>query len=154
MKKPTRLFTFAVLLIATIFSPIINCAAAEGYAVRGWELDYNNEEHINRLLDLAPEYRINHIQLTHAILMNIDKIVDDAEARALIDRVSRRADDLGIGLCTPPVGSTLFVGCAIGKVRIEKMARSMWPFYIAMIAVLLLITYVPWFTMWLPGFTK
>ncbi|MFA6448789.1 MAG: TRAP transporter large permease [bacterium] len=59
--------------------------------------------------------------------------------------------NLGIGLCTPPVGSTLFVGCAIGKVSIEKMARSLWPFLLTMMIVLMLITYVPWFTMWLPG---
>ena len=59
--------------------------------------------------------------------------------------------NLGIGLCTPPVGSTLFVGCAIGKISIEKMARSLWPFYLAMIVILLLVTYVPSVTMWLPS---
>lgn len=59
--------------------------------------------------------------------------------------------NLGMGLCTPPVGSTLFVGCAIGKISIEKMARSLWPFYLAMLAVLLLVTYVPQITMWLPS---
>ena len=59
--------------------------------------------------------------------------------------------NLGMGLCTPPVGSTLFVGCAIGKISIEKMAKSLWPFYFAMLAVLLLVTYVPEITMWLPN---
>ena len=59
--------------------------------------------------------------------------------------------NLGMGLCTPPVGSTLFVGCAIGKISIEKMAKSLWPFYLAMLAVLLLVTYVPQITMWLPN---
>lgn len=59
--------------------------------------------------------------------------------------------NLGIGLCTPPVGSTLFVGCAIGKISIEKMARSLWPFYLAMIFVLLLVTYAEPITMWLPA---
>jgi tripartite ATP-independent transporter DctM subunit len=59
--------------------------------------------------------------------------------------------NLGMGLCTPPVGSTLFVGCAIGKISIEKMARSLWPFYLAMLAVLLLVTFVPEITMWLPN---
>ncbi|MEJ5228885.1 MAG: TRAP transporter large permease [Pseudothermotoga sp.] len=57
--------------------------------------------------------------------------------------------NLGIGLCTPPVGTTLFVGCAIGKCSIEKTTRACVPFYIAMIIVLLLVTYVPWFTMFL-----
>ncbi len=59
--------------------------------------------------------------------------------------------NLGIGLCTPPVGSTLFVGCAIGKISIEEVTKTIWPFYIAMVAVLLLVTYIPAIAMWLPG---
>jgi len=55
--------------------------------------------------------------------------------------------NLGLGLCTPPVGSALFVGCAIGETRIEEVTRSVWPFYIAMFAVILLITYVPFISM-------
>jgi tripartite ATP-independent transporter DctM subunit len=58
--------------------------------------------------------------------------------------------NLGIGLCTPPVGSTLFVGCAIGKISIEEVAKTIWPFYLAMLAVLLLVTYIPAIPMWLP----
>lgn len=58
--------------------------------------------------------------------------------------------NLGIGLCTPPVGSTLFVGCAIGKISIEKLSKSLWPFYLTMIIVLLLVTYVRPITMILP----
>ncbi len=59
--------------------------------------------------------------------------------------------NLGIGLCTPPVGNTLFVGCIVGKMRIEDVVKSLWPFYIAMVAVVLLVTYVPFFAMWLPS---
>jgi len=51
--------------------------------------------------------------------------------------------NLSIGLCTPPVGSALFVGCAIGKIPIEKATRGMLPFYVAMLAVLMLVTFVP-----------
>jgi len=51
--------------------------------------------------------------------------------------------NLGLGLCTPPVGSALFVGCAVGKTKIERVARSIWPFYIAMVLVILAITFVP-----------
>ena len=58
--------------------------------------------------------------------------------------------NLGIGLITPPVGPTLFVGCAIGKVTMEEVARELWPFYGAMCAALLLVTYVPAFSLWLP----
>jgi tripartite ATP-independent transporter DctM subunit len=60
----------------------------------------------------------------------------------------------GIGLITPPVGPSLFVGCAIGKVSIEEVSRELWPFYAAMIAALLIVTYVPAVTLWLPSLLK
>ncbi len=56
----------------------------------------------------------------------------------------------GIGLNTPPVGSVQFVACAIGKVSISESMRTIWPFYGASVAVLLLVTYVPAFSLWLP----
>ncbi|MDF1566485.1 MAG: TRAP transporter large permease [Spirochaetaceae bacterium] len=58
--------------------------------------------------------------------------------------------NLGIGLCTPPVGSTLFVGCAIGKISIEEVTKTIWPFYLAMLTVLIIVTYIPAVSMWLP----
>ncbi len=60
----------------------------------------------------------------------------------------------GIGLITPPVGPTLFVGCAIGKVSIEEVSKELWPFYAAMIAALLIVTYVPAATLWLPSLLR
>ena len=51
--------------------------------------------------------------------------------------------NLGIGLCTPPVGLSLMVGCGIGKVSIERTLKTMMPFYLVMIAVLMLVTFVP-----------
>jgi tripartite ATP-independent transporter DctM subunit len=59
--------------------------------------------------------------------------------------------NLGIGLTTPPVGAGLFVGCMVGKTTVEKASRAMIVLWPAMIAVLLLATYVPWFTMFLPS---
>jgi tripartite ATP-independent transporter DctM subunit len=58
--------------------------------------------------------------------------------------------NLSIGLLTPPVGSTLFVGCAIGNISIEKLSRTMIPFYVTMITVLLLITFIPQLVMFIP----
>jgi TRAP-type C4-dicarboxylate transport system permease large subunit len=60
----------------------------------------------------------------------------------------------GMGLLTPPVGTVLFVGCAIGKVSVNAGTKAMMPFFLAMIVVLFLITYYPPFTMWLPSFVK
>lgn len=59
--------------------------------------------------------------------------------------------NLGIGLCTPPVGSALFVGCAIGKIPIEKAAKAMLPLYSMMIIVLLLITFIPAISLFVPN---
>jgi tripartite ATP-independent transporter DctM subunit len=59
--------------------------------------------------------------------------------------------NLGIGLCHPPVGAILFVGCAVGKVSIEQVMRTIWPFYGVMFVVLMLVTYVPWLSLWLPS---
>jgi len=51
--------------------------------------------------------------------------------------------NLGIGLLTPPVGSALYVGCAIGEIKIEKIMKGMVPFFATMFIVLMLITYLP-----------
>jgi tripartite ATP-independent transporter DctM subunit len=58
--------------------------------------------------------------------------------------------NLGIGLITPPVGPTLAVGCAIGKVSMEAVSKSIMVFYIPMLIVLGLVTYIPALTLWLP----
>jgi tripartite ATP-independent transporter DctM subunit len=58
--------------------------------------------------------------------------------------------NLSIGLVTPPVGSTLFVGCAIGEVSIERVSRKLWPFWLSMLTILMLVTYIPFFSMWIP----
>ncbi len=59
--------------------------------------------------------------------------------------------NLCIGLCTPPVGTCLFVGCGVGKTTIAKVTPALIPFFIAMIVALMLITYIPWFSMALPN---
>lgn len=58
--------------------------------------------------------------------------------------------NLAIGLCTPPVGSALFVGCAIGKLPMEKVTKALLPMYAGMIIVLLLVTFVPPISLSLP----
>ena len=58
--------------------------------------------------------------------------------------------NLAVGLCTPPVGSALMVGCAIGKTSIEKTTKAMIPLYVAMIITLLVVTYWSDMVMFLP----
>lgn len=57
----------------------------------------------------------------------------------------------GIGLNTPPVGSVLFVGCAVGGITIREAMRTIWPFFGASVAVLLAVTYIPAISLWLPS---
>lgn len=58
--------------------------------------------------------------------------------------------NLCIGLCTPPVGTCLFVGCSVGNGDIARVSKAMIPFYFAMIIALMLITYIPGLSLWLP----
>lgn len=59
--------------------------------------------------------------------------------------------NLCIGLCTPPVGSVLFVGISVAKTTIEKVIRPLLPLYIAMIIALLMVTFIPELSLWLPS---
>jgi len=58
--------------------------------------------------------------------------------------------NLSVGLCTPPVGSVLFIGCSVAQVGIEKVIKPLIPLFVAMIIVLLLVTYIPSLSLWLP----
>ena len=58
--------------------------------------------------------------------------------------------NLCIGLCTPPVGTCLFIGCGVGQTTIAKVSCTMLPFFAAMIVALMFITYMPKLSLWLP----
>jgi len=59
--------------------------------------------------------------------------------------------NLGLGLATPPVGGCLFVGCAVAKVKIESVVKTIWPFYLAILATLMMTTYIPALSLTLPA---
>ncbi len=58
--------------------------------------------------------------------------------------------NLSVGLCTPPVGSVLFIGCSIANVKIDRVIRPLLPMFLAMVLVLLLVTYIPELALWIP----
>ncbi len=58
--------------------------------------------------------------------------------------------NLSVGLCTPPVGSVLFIGCSVAGLPIDKVIKPLMPLFVAMIIVLLLVTYVPGLSLWVP----
>ena len=93
------------------------------------------------LLDMAPSILI----VTPILLPVVMKFGVDPVHFGMIMLLN-----LGIGLCHPPVGAILFVGCAVGRVAIEQVVREIWPFYGVMFFVLMLVTYIPSVSLWLP----
>ncbi|WP_222908153.1 TRAP transporter large permease [Pseudomonas sp. DNDY-54] len=97
---------------------------------------------LGTLMDMAPLILI----LTPILLPVITDIGVDPVHFGMIMLVN-----LGIGLITPPVGAVLFVGAAIGKVTIENTVKALLPFYCALLAVLMAVTYIPAISLWLPS---
>ena len=58
--------------------------------------------------------------------------------------------NMGIGNMTPPVGSVLFIGCSVGKVSIEEVTKPLIPFFIILVFVLLLVTFIPEISLLIP----
>ena len=96
---------------------------------------------LGTLMDMAPLILI----LTPILLPVIKSIGIDPVHFGMIMMVN-----LGIGLITPPVGAVLFVGSAVAKLKIEQVVRAMKPFFVILLFVLMLVTYVPQISLWLP----
>ena len=96
---------------------------------------------LGTLMDMAPLILI----LTPILLPVVKTLGVDPVHFGIIIMVN-----LGIGLLTPPVGSVLFVGSAVGKLSIEKLVKAMYPFFGVLLLLLALVTYWPALTLWLP----
>ncbi|WP_396436987.1 TRAP transporter large permease [Limnohabitans sp.] len=96
---------------------------------------------LGTLMDMAPLILI----LTPILLPVMKTIGVDPVHFGMIMMVN-----LGIGLITPPVGAVLFVGSAVAKLKIEQVVKAMKPFFVILLFVLLLVTYVPQISLWLP----
>jgi tripartite ATP-independent transporter DctM subunit len=92
-------------------------------------------------MDMAPM-----ILITTPILVPVIKALD----MSVVQFGMVMMLNCGLGLLSPPVGSTLFVGCAIGRVSIGRLSITMIPFYIVMFIVLMLITYIPAISLFIP----
>ncbi|WP_409161324.1 TRAP transporter large permease [Pectobacterium sp. B2J-2] len=98
---------------------------------------------IGTLMDMAPLILIlTPVLLPVALSLGIDPV-----HFGMIMLVN-----LGIGLITPPVGSVLFVASAVSKQKIEQVVKAMLPFYCGLFMVLMLVTYIPAISLWLPKF--
>jgi tripartite ATP-independent transporter DctM subunit len=96
---------------------------------------------LGTLMDMAPLILI----LTPILLPVVKTLGVDPVHFGMIMMVN-----LGIGLITPPVGSVLFVGAAVSKLKIGVVTRAMVPFFVALFIVLMMVTYIPALSLWLP----
>jgi tripartite ATP-independent transporter DctM subunit len=96
---------------------------------------------LGTLMDMSPLILI----LTPILLPVVKMIGVDPVHFGMIMMVN-----LGIGLITPPVGTVLFVGSAIAKLKIGVVSRALMPFFVALVVVLMMVTYLPWLSLWLP----
>ncbi len=155
--------TAAALQTTSMVMIVIGCAAAFGWVLAVNEVPVRLAEFIapladnpilllllinvmllllGAIMDMAPLIMI----MTPILLPVVEKIgVDPVQFGILLIL------NLGIGLITPPVGAVLFVGSAIGKIKLEQAVKSMWPFYGALVLALLFITFVPQVSLWLPN---
>jgi tripartite ATP-independent transporter DctM subunit len=96
---------------------------------------------LGTLMDMAPLILI----LTPILLPVVISLGIDPVHFGMIMMVN-----LGIGLITPPVGTVLFVGSAVAKLKIGVVAKALMPFFMALLVVLMMVTYLPWLSLWLP----
>jgi tripartite ATP-independent transporter DctM subunit len=162
--KNLRLVLFESLKTIAIVAALITTSSAYGYMMARLDIP---QLVTNSLIHLT-DNRYFIFLIINLILLGLGMIMDMAPlilitTPILLPVVANFGMDphqfgivmmlnLGMGLLTPPVGSTLFVGCAIGRIRIEDMVIPMIPFYITMFITLMLITYIPQISLWLPGF--
>jgi len=156
------LLIYRTLRTVSMVMMLIACAASVGYVmalmqmpakITAFFLSLSSDKYVilmminvmllvlGCLLDMAPSILIT----TPILLPVVVKFGVDPVHFGMIMLMN-----LGIGLCHPPVGATLFVGCAVGRVRMEDVMKEIWPFYGAMFIVLMLVTYIPAISLWLP----
>ena len=105
---------------------------------------------VGTFMDMTPAVLI-FTPIFLPVMQKLGKLWQLSEAEVAIHFGILIIANLCIGLCTPPVGSCLFLGCSVGKTSIAKITPTLIPFFVAMIAALLVITYWPGLSLLLPG---
>jgi tripartite ATP-independent transporter DctM subunit len=133
-----------------------------------WILSYQNvPQNLTALLLSLTDSRVLILLLINILLLAVGTFMDITPAVLIFTPIFLPvAQELGIsalhfgilmvlnlciGLCTPPVGSILFVGCGIGRTKVGPTTKALLPFYAAMVLVLFLVVYLPWLSEALPG---
>lgn len=142
---------------------LVACAAAFAYMLTYYQVPTRMTEFMNGVSDnpIVILLMINCMLLILGMIMDMAALILICTPIFLPVAVAIGVDplqfgmilmmNLGLGLCTPPVGACLFVGCAVGKVPIERAVRTIWPFYGAILVALMLTTFVPAISLTLPN---
>ena len=142
---------------------LIGCASAFGYMLAFYQVPAVLSNAITSISDnpIIILIMLNLLLLTLGMIMDMAALILICTPIFLPIAVGFGMDpvhfgimmmmNLGLGLCTPPVGSCLFVGCVVGGVTIQKAVKTIWPFYLAMLAALVLVTFIPAISMTLPN---
>ncbi|MEO9655541.1 TRAP transporter large permease [Marinomonas sp.] len=162
---PTAFITAVTSSIKTtgMVMILIGCASAFGYMLAFYQVPAVLSNFITSISDnpIVILILLNLLLLTLGMIMDMAALILICTPIFLPIAVGFGMDpvhfgimmmmNLGLGLCTPPVGACLFVGCVVGGVTIQKAVRTIWPFYIAMLGALILVTFVPAISMTLPN---
>ena len=132
-----------------------------------WVLSYENiPQSLSRTLVALTDSRVGILLIINAILLVVGTFMDMTPAVLIFTPIFLPiVTDLGfepvhfgiimvlnlcVGLCTPPVGSVLFVGAAVADTTISRLVRPLLPLFLAMVVALLVVTFVPEVSLWLP----
>jgi tripartite ATP-independent transporter DctM subunit len=158
-KEITRTQWFAVFLKATETTAIVMFLVASSVAM-SWLLAFNNiPTQVAEALLAVSDNPLIILLIINLVLLLVGSFMDMTPAVLIFTPIFLPAAvemgitplhfgiimvlNLSIGLCTPPVGSVLFVSCAVAKTSIHNIIRPLLPMYAAMLVVLLLVTYIP-----------
>jgi C4-dicarboxylate transporter DctM subunit len=159
-----ELFALALGSMRTTAVVMFIIAVASAF---GWLLAYEQvPSKIVELILSISDNKILILLMLNAVLLLIGAVMDNLAAMIILGGVLMHlGQELGIdpiqlgpmivinfavGMETPPLGYSLFVGSAISGLTIEEIARGMLPFFLVDVGMLLLVTFVPWVTLWLP----
>jgi len=155
------------ILLKTVETTAIVMLLIAASSAMSWILSYENiPQNISETLITMTESKIIILLLINLILLVVGTFMDMTPAVLIFTPIFlpvvtqlgitplhfgiMMVLNLTIGLTTPPVGSVLFVGCGIGKTTIADITKSLLPFYVVMILALMLVTYIPEISLWLP----
>ena len=158
-KEITRTQWFSVFLKATETTAIVMFLVASSVAM-SWLLAFNNiPTQVAEALLAVSDNPLVILLIINLVLLLVGSFMDMTPAVLIFTPIFLPAAvemgitplhfgiimvlNLSIGLCTPPVGSVLFVSCAVAKTSIHNIIRPLLPMYAAMLVVLLLVTYIP-----------